>query len=135
MNRRNAFLTGMLVLASTVSASAASFEKLIGAWTMVGTDCADNFVRDGDRWQFKDRNSSLNTGLIISGRTISGTYGTCKFGRIIERDDHFVAMLGCESAVMFSDFAVHFRVVDDTHFARFDPDFPEFAITYQKCTP
>ena len=125
----------VLLAAAGSQAAAASFDKLIGAWTMDGTDCAETFVMDGGHWRFKDRNSSLNTGLIVEGRAISGSYGTCKIRRILARNGTYAAILACESAVLFSEFTVHFRVVDDTHFARFDPDFPEVETIYQKCQP
>lgn len=132
MLRKWGIAAGLLAIMCEGAASEGSFDRLLGAWTM-GNNCSEIFVREGDEWKFRNRGSSLNTGLIIRGNTITGSYGTCSFKRIVSRDDHYAAMLSCESAVIFSDITVHFRLVDRNHFARFDPDFPEFYVTYQKC--
>jgi hypothetical protein len=127
-------IAALAMSASFGTATAASLDKLQGAWTMVGTECGDTFVRAGDNWQFKDRQSPLNTGVIVDDGTIRGAYATCQFGQARGGDGVFTVMLGCEGAIMFSDIAVHFRVIDDRLFERFDPDFPEASIRYQKCS-
>ncbi|CAN7675350.1 hypothetical protein [Mesorhizobium sp. LjRoot246] len=59
-------------------AAAASMEALQGAWTMNGTGCADTFKKAGNRFEYKDRSSSLATGIIVSGSKILGPNATCK---------------------------------------------------------
>ncbi|CAN7675369.1 hypothetical protein [Mesorhizobium sp. LjRoot246] len=51
----------------------------------------------------------------------------------MQRGDHFSVRLSCSDAVLFSSFSVSFRVIDKTHFERFDPQFPEMSVLYYKC--
>jgi hypothetical protein len=118
---------------SGVGALAQGLDALQGAWTLGGVDCGDTFVKNGSTWQFKDRNSSLNTGLIIEGKKMLGPGATCTIGRVADKGDHLVVSLGCEDAIMFNTVSVSIKIVDDTHFERFDPDFPESFGTYSKC--
>ncbi|MER8442889.1 hypothetical protein NKH52_06765 [Mesorhizobium sp. M1066] len=116
-------------------AAAASMEALQGAWTMNGTGCADTFKKTGKRYEYKDRGSSQTTGIIVSGSKILGPNTTCTAEKILQKDDHFSVRLSCSDAVLFSSFSASFRVIDKTHFERFDPQFPEMSVIYYKCEP
>lgn len=135
MNRK---LVGIVLAAGMAAVSgngafAAGLDAIQGAWTLDGGDCTDIFVKDGNGWKFKDRDSSLNTGLIISGKKLLGPGATCSIGRVNDKGDHLVVALGCEDAIMFNTISVSIKIVDDTHFERFDPEFPESFGTYSKC--
>lgn len=126
-------LTVGVALAS-MAAVANELDGLQGAWVMAGTDCTDTFVKKGSGWDFKDRTSSLNTGLLIEGKKITGAGATCTIARIRQKSDHLVASMGCADAIMFNEVSVSFKIIDADNFQRFDPEFPESAIGYQRCT-
>lgn len=127
------------VLATGIAATsgggafAEGLDALQGAWTLGGVDCGETFVKNGSTWQFKDRDSSLNTGLIIEGKKMLGPGATCTIGRVTNKGDHLVVSLGCEDAIMFNTVSVAIKIVDDSHFERIDPEFPESFGTYSKC--
>ena len=64
-------------LAICGSAFAAQMDAMQGAWAMDGTDCTDVFEKAGGEIRFKDPDSSLDTGIIVSGSKIVGPNGTC----------------------------------------------------------
>ncbi len=115
------------------SAMAASIEALQGAWSNEGTDCADIFDKHGSDYRFKNPNSSLDTGLIISGSKVVGPSGTCTVSKLSEKGDHFSVLLNCADSVMTNTVSMSFRQIDATHFDRLDPAFPDFAMRYVKC--
>jgi hypothetical protein len=115
------------------SASAASMEAMQGAWAMAGTDCATVFEKAGGEVRYKDPGSSLDTGIIVSGSKIVGPSATCTTVKVSETGDHFSILMNCADAVLSSTVSMSFRMVDATHFERFDPSFPEFSLEYVKC--
>jgi hypothetical protein len=124
----------VLVISGVVgAASAAPMDVLQGAWAMHGTDCDAIFERNGGKIQFRDPGSSLNTGVIISGSKVIASTASCAVNKVREAKDHFSVLMNCSSAVMIGDVTMAFRMVDDTHFERFDPDFPEFSLEFAKC--
>ena len=102
---------------------------------MSGTSCSDTFEFSGGEAKFKDRGSSLNTGVIIKGDTIMGPGATCTAGRISESKGQYKVQMSCADTIMFSNVTVGFAIVDPQHFKRIDPDFPDIAEDYQKCLP
>ena len=134
---RGAMIVGGLLVMSVLgplgTALAEPIESLQGAWTLVGTDCADAFEFSAGKPKFKDRGSSLNTGIIISGEEIAGPSSTCKASRISESQGQYTVHLSCDDAIMFSSVTVTLKMVDPQHFDRIDPDFSED--NYQKCLP
>jgi hypothetical protein len=123
-----------LVISGTVgAASAAPLEVLQGAWVMGGTDCNAIFERDGSEIRFKNPDTSLNTGVIISGQKVIASTATCTIAKVREVKDHFSVLMNCSSAIMIGDATMAFRMIDDTHFERFDPDFPEFSLEFTRC--
>jgi hypothetical protein len=116
-------------------ASAASLEGMQGAWTMSGTTCADAFEFAGGEPKFRDRGSSLTTGVIIKGKTIYGPESTCTVGQISESQGQYKVHMSCADSIMFSSVTVGLKVVDAEHFTRIDPDFPDVTEDYKKCLP
>ncbi|MDW6021028.1 hypothetical protein SAZ10_04545 [Mesorhizobium sp. BAC0120] len=124
----------VLVISGVVgAASAAPMEAMQGAWAMYGTDCNAIFKRDGNQIRFKNPDSSLNTGVIISGSKVAASTASCTITKVRELKDHFSVLMNCSSAIMIGDATMAFRMIDDTHFERFDPDFPEFSLEFSKC--
>lgn len=123
----------LLLLGGAGHAAAASLEALQGAWVSEGTECADTFKKSGKEIEFKDRGSSLTTGLLIRGESIVGPNSTCKVERVKQGKDHLTAYMGCADSIMFSNFSVSFRMLNATSFERFDTEFPDSAVTYNKC--
>ena len=115
------------------TALAESCESLQGAWTLVGTSCADTFEFSGGEPKFKDRGSSMNTGVIIRGDKIVGPSSTCTASHIRESQGQYTVHMSCDDAIMFSSVTVTLKIVDPQHFDRIDPDFSED--NYQKCLP
>jgi hypothetical protein len=127
---------GLAVIMATAGgnlASAASMEALQGAWAMAGTDCAAVFEKAGGEIRFKDPGSSLDTGIIVSGSKVVGPSATCTAVKLREEKDHVSVLLSCSDAVLTSSVSMSFKMVDATHFQRFDPSFPDFALDYVKC--
>jgi hypothetical protein len=122
-----------LYLAAPGAAVAASIEALQGAWAMDGTDCTAVFEKKGNEIRFRDPGSSLDTGVIISGSKVVGPSATCTTAKVREEGDHFSVLLNCSDAVLSSTVSMSFRIVDASHFERFDPSFPEFSLAYVKC--
>ncbi|BCH32002.1 hypothetical protein MesoLjLc_39320 [Mesorhizobium sp. L-8-10] len=129
--RAAAFL--MLSFGAVEQAVAGQLDALQGAWITGGTNCADTFKKVDGTIEFKDRGSSLTTGLIIRGNKIMGPMATCSVERIREEKEYFSAYMSCVDAVMFSDMSVSFQPIDATKFKRFVSDFPEVFVTYSKC--
>jgi hypothetical protein len=113
----------------------ASEGALQGAWTMVGTECSETFDLSGGTAKFRDRGASVSTGIIVRGDRFEGPISTCSIGRISQNGDVYKVRLGCASSIMFSDVTVSLSLLDPEHFRRFDPDFPEVSVDYQKCSP
>ncbi len=130
-----ACLSAALMLSPAGSALAASLEALQGAWVMSGTSCSDTFKFSGGEAEFTDRGSSLNTGIIVKGDKLVGPNSTCTAGRISESKGQYKVQMSCADTIMFSNVTVGLAIVDPQHFKRIDPDFPEVAEDYQKCTP
>lgn len=114
-------------------AAAASMETMQGAWAMEGTDCSAVFEKTGSEIRFKDPGSSLDTGIIVNGSKVVGPSATCTTTKISETGDHFSVLLNCADAVLSSTVSMSFRMIDSTHFDRFDPSFPDFSLSYVKC--
>ena len=123
----------LLFFGAVGQAAAASLDELQGAWTMEGTGCADTFKKTGGTIEFKDRGSSLNTGLIIKGSEILGPLATCTVQHIRQKKDYLSAQLSCADTIMFNTISVSFRILDATKFERFDSEFPDFSVPYNKC--
>jgi hypothetical protein len=128
-------LLAICVLGPVGTALAESMESLQGAWAMMGTSCTDTFEFSGSEAKFKDRGSSLNTGIIIRGDKIAGPNATCTASHISESKGQYKVHMSCADAIMFSSVTVSFAIVDPQHFRRIDPDFPEVTDDYQKCIP
>jgi hypothetical protein len=133
----NRTLSGMLaapmLLLFTLAVSADTLDALQGAWTMDGTDCATTFKKVGNNVEFIDRTSSLTTGIIISGRKITGTNMSCTAERIRPVGDHFSALLNCADSITFNTSTFSFRIIDADHFERFEADFPDMSFSYERC--
>lgn len=117
------------------SASSQSEGALQGAWSMVGTECSQTFAFSNGQAEFRDKGSSINTGVIIAGETMIGPVSTCSIGRITENQGLYKVRLNCSSSIMFDEISVAIDLVDAQHFRRVDPDFPEISREYQKCSP
>ena len=117
----------------TSMAFAVSMEAMQGAWAMSGTDCAQVFEKVGGAVRFKDPGSSLDTGIIVSGSKVIGPNATCTAAKIRQEGDHFSVLLSCSDGVLSSSVSMSFRMIDGTHFQRFDPSFPDFSLDYVKC--
>jgi hypothetical protein len=127
-------LLGLVAGISGVSiASAASMEALQGAWALAGTDCATVFEKKGGEIRFTNPGGSLDTGIIVSGSKVVGPSATCTATKIREEGDHFSALLNCSDAVLSNTVSMSFRIIDATHFDRFDSSFPDFSLSYAKC--
>ena len=133
--------TGFARLAAFVSvfqingALSQSEGVLQGAWSMVGTECPQVFEFSNGQPEFRDRGTSINTGIIIRGQTMIGPMSTCSIGRITESQGLYKVSLNCSSSIMFDEISVSLKLVDAQHFHRIDPDFPEISREYQKCSP
>ncbi|MDQ6436569.1 hypothetical protein RB623_21165 [Mesorhizobium sp. LHD-90] len=123
----------LFVLSVTGQSLAASLDALQGAWTMEGTECGDTFKNIGGRIEFNDQGSSLNTGIIIRGATITGPLATCTIQNIRQMQNHFSARLTCSDAIIFGSISESFRIVDENKFERFDAEFPDFSTAYYRC--
>jgi len=125
----------LLALTGGTSAIAAGEGALQGAWTMAEADCSQVFEQSDGKMKFIERDSSLNNGIIVRGDTMMGPHSTCTIGRITKQEDLYKVHLMCATAIMFDDISVLLKVIDDDHFERFDPDFPEVTRKYQRCSP
>ena len=129
-----AMVFSLLFLGAIGQVAAAPLDALQGAWTMTSTDdCANTFKKVGDAIEFKDRGSSLTTGIIIRGSKILGPLATCTVERIREEKDYFSAHMTCADAILFSDISVSFQIIDSNQFKRFSAEFPDASVTYSKC--
>ena len=127
------FVAPLAAIGLATAASAASMAEMQGAWAMQGTDCTAVFEKKAGEIRFRDPGSSLDTGIIVSGSKVVGPSATCTTSKIREDGDHFSVLLNCSDAVLSSTVSMSFRVIDGTHFERFDPSFPEFSLAYVKC--
>ena len=123
----------MSVLRPGTALAESLVESLQGAWTLVGTSCSESFEFSAGKPKFKDRGSSLNTGVIISGDKIAGPSSTCTASHISESQGQYTVHMSCADAIMFSSVTVSLAIIDPQHFNRIDPDFSED--NYQKCMP
>ena len=130
--KRSAMLTALSLLLAAGGVGAQD-GALQGAWTMSGTGCEETFETVDGAVRFRDRDSSLNTGLIIRGDTMVGPNSTCGIGRITQSGGLYKVRLSCASSIMFSDVSVTLQLVDNDHFRRLDPDFPEISQDYKRC--
>lgn len=137
MKRRTVF-TGLVAMSfffPTGSALAEWEGALQGAWSMIGTECSQTFEFSDGQAKFRDRGSSISTGIIVSGKKIVGPMSTCDIGRITRNKELYKVRLSCSSAIMFDEISVTLSLTDADHFRRIDPDFPEVSREYQKCSP
>jgi hypothetical protein len=132
--RLSASLVAFASVLAGGEALAQSEGALQGAWSMVGTECPQVFEFSNGQPEFRDRGSSINTGIIIRGKTMIGPMSTCSIGRITESQGLYKVSLNCSSSIMFDEISVSLKLVDAQHFHRIDPDFPEISREYQKCS-
>ncbi|GLS29062.1 hypothetical protein SAMN04488498_101606 [Mesorhizobium albiziae] len=128
-------LTLPLMLGGATQLMAASLDALQGAWTAEGTSCTDTFKTVNGHSEFKDRGASLNSGIIVSGKKITGANAVCTAGRVREEKDRLTISMTCADTIMFSDMSVSFRIIDKDSFERFDPNFSDVLTTYHRCSP
>jgi hypothetical protein len=128
-------LLALALFAGSVSeAWADAAETLQGAWVQESSDCTQVFEKVQGQIQFKDRNYALDMGFIISGSKAKGPAGgVCTLSQVDEENDHFSAVLSCSDGLVSRDFPMSFRIVDATHFERFDPARRDPTIRYKKC--
>jgi hypothetical protein len=131
----SAGLAAFASILATDAAMAQSEGALQGAWSMVGTECAQTFEFSNGQAKFRDRGASVSTGIIIRGNTMIGPMSTCGIGRITQSQNLYKVRLNCASSIMFDEISVTLSLVDAQHFRRIDPDFPEIYREYQKCVP
>jgi hypothetical protein len=117
----------------SATVAAASLEQMQGAWVMEGASCSEAFKKSGGKVEFVDRDSSIDTGLIVSGKTITTPEQSCTVEKIRQEKDHISVLLGCSDAVMFSSISASFRMTDADHFERFETLFPDASFTYERC--
>ena len=111
-------------------------EALKGAWVTEGADCTKIFEKVGDRIQFRDRSASysLDSGIIILKKDrVKGPMGGCTIATTVEEDDRFSAELQCSDGLVSRDFSMTFRIIDGTHFERFDPQREYYRRVYTRC--
>ncbi|MCO5064755.1 MAG: hypothetical protein M9924_10080 [Rhizobiaceae bacterium] len=125
--------TGINMLGMLATASAASLEAAQGAWTMNGTSCEDTFQNVNGTIEFKNRDSSQNTGILVKGNEILGPLATCRADQVQEQGDHLVAYLSCSDSILMGGFSVAFQILDGGRLKRFDTMFPDISVIYQKC--
>ncbi len=133
LNRVGLLWSGLFVLAAVGHAGAATLDALQGAWAMNGTGCESIFKKTGRGMEFRDRDSSLNTGLIIKGSTILGPLATCKVAQIRRKGDRLSAALNCSDSIIYGNLAVSFRILSPNKFERYAPEFPEISVIYNRC--
>ena len=133
--KRSVMLAGvsLSMLLAAAGGVASADGALQGAWTMGGTGCEETFETVDGTVRFRNRDSSLNTGVIIRGDTMMGPNSTCGIGRITESKGLYKVHLSCASSIMFSDISVTLQLVGNDHFRRVDPDFPEISRDYTRC--
>lgn len=124
----------LLTFATAGDASAASLEALQGAWTMDSTTCESTFKTVDGHVRFQDRGASTNTGIIVSGNKITGSNGVCTADRVRRNKDRLTVSMSCSDAVLFSQVSVSFKMIDDQHLARIDPEFSDVLATYHRCS-
>ncbi|WP_442579828.1 hypothetical protein ACSBOB_30840 [Mesorhizobium sp. ASY16-5R] len=121
------------LFAMCAGAGATTLEDAQGAWVMTGTKCADTFKLVGNNFEFLDRDASVSTGVIISGKKITAPEESCTVERVKAEKDHFTALLACSDSVMLSSASVSFKILPDGTLERSDPSFPDVTYTYAKC--
>jgi hypothetical protein len=114
-------------------ASASPRDALQGAWVLGGAECDVLFEKSGSEIRFRTPDSSLNTGVIISGDRVTASTATCTIDNIRDVGDHFTIGMTCSSAIMVDSVTMAFRIIDETHFERFDPLFPAYTLAFAKC--
>ena len=125
-------LLGSALLAASVAGVRADvIELLQGAWVMEDTACTAVFEKIGGKIQFKSRTFAPEPGFIISGSIGRGPTGECKISVGNEENDRFSALLSCYDALMSKKMTMTFRIIDDTHFERVEPN---FTIRHKKCS-
>lgn len=131
---------GLLLGSALLSASAAAapadiIKSLQGAWVLESTECTQVFEKVQGKVRFKDRTFASESGFIISGDKARGPAGgVCTISGIEEENDQFSARLSCTDTLVSRNFAMVFRIIDDTHFDRLDPERPELTREHKKCS-
>ena len=123
-------LGSALFAASVAGARADIIETLQGAWVMEDTACTAVFERIKGKIQFKSRTFATEPGFIISGSIGRGPTGECKISVVNKENDRFAALLSCYDALMTNKMTMTFRIIDDTHFERVEPN---FTTIHKKC--
>ena len=133
--RRVAVVLAAVAAGFATAANAASLEALQGAWTMDGTGCDDTFEKVGSDIRFKDRTSTLTTGILVKGDKILGSNLSCTAEKVREEAEKgtYSVMLNCADALMFQTVSTTFKVTGPDSFQRFDPGFPDISFAYQRC--
>ena len=120
-----------------VIAHANPVDQLTGAWVKDDADCAKIFRKVGERFEFKDRSASysLDSGIIIlRADKVKGPMGGCTISTTAEENDLFSAQLQCSDGLVFRDFSMTFRIIDETHFERLDPERAYYHRMYTRCS-
>lgn len=123
-----------LAVSGAAGSSADVIKGLQGAWVDDSTDCAMVFEKKGGEIRFKSRTFAGEGGFIISGKKARGPAGgICTITEVEEDAERFSAHLSCTDTLVSRNFQMQFRVVDEDHFERIDPDRPEWTIRHKRC--
>ena len=130
---RSAVLAFVLTLAGN-SAMAASLEELQGAWGASGSPCNELFsVKNGKMSLIRE--NLANSGFIVNGKRIEGSNATCNVKSTKQSGETLTFALDCETRVIFDTAVVSVRMVDPNRLVRFNPEFPELDMQFQRCNP
>lgn len=121
------------VTAAMLPISAASAADRF-AWAAAGLPCNKVFTKRDGRVAFVSYLGERPAGLIVSGDHIQGGQAVCKLLSRKAEGNVFVAVLGCKEEIILDKIVVHFRFNNDDELVRFDPNVPEIATTYRRCT-
>jgi hypothetical protein len=109
-----------------------ALEVLQGAWAGESSECTGAFENIQGQIRFKDRTYASENGFIITGNKGKGPVGgSCTISQVSEENDRFSALLSCADAVVSRKFSWSFRIINATHFERFDAMIGAFR--YMKC--
>lgn len=123
--------TPLLLAAGLASASA---DRLQGAWVGDAATCDQVFAKQKGRLTFKKQKGDVWSGFIVNGKHISGVRSTCDLVSSKQKGDVSTFLLSCKDAIAFDTMTLSVRFRDDNTIVRFDPDFPEVELLYNRCS-
>jgi hypothetical protein len=125
--------SGALSSAGAAVAQSSQPPTLEGAWVADGKECSDVFTAVRGKPTFKKGQGDELPGFIVKGRNVRGLEDACRVSSSREKDETRTFSMTCTSSIDVESRKASVKFLDSDTISRFDPSFPEAAVSFKRC--